>query len=133
MGLSQRGISYANEYKEECIQKGVLFEKYFYEMHMREGGKIKDKTKQWKKQLEELEDNYLDVKEVETAIAEAKDTIKEDLEKLISDNPSILQKDLYAHFSIHVKHLLLEALYQLQVEGKLKKEKSGNSNKLWIE
>lgn len=126
-------LSYTQEYKEECIKKGILFEKYFYEGHMSECGKIKDKTKQWRKELEELEENYLDVKEAESAIAEAKETMKDDLEKLIKANPGILQKDLYSHFNKHVKHLLLEELYKLQLEGKLKKEKFGNSNKLWIE
>lgn len=126
-------IAYTIEYREECIRRGVLFEKYFDETFMIHNGKRVNEINEWKNRISEIEDNYLDIKEAEDAVKQAEGTMREDLIRLITENPGILQKELYSHFNKHVKQVLLDNLYQLQTEGILRKEKSGNSNKLWID
>lgn len=124
-------INYFLFYKDECRQKGELFELYFDQMWMHKDSKKYDFIKEWQNELTEIEDSYLDIKETEDAIEKAKPTIKEDLFLIIKDNPGILQKDIYLKFEPAIKQLVLDTLYELVCEGKIKKEKFGNSNKLY--
>lgn len=126
-------IAYYNAYKGECEARGGDFEKYFLGMHVYANGKKDALINMWTKELADLEDGYLDIKEKEDVLARALPTLKEDVAAVIQSNPGILQKDLYKHFHPLLKDSIYSVLYELLQEGKLQKEKSGNSNKLNIQ
>lgn len=119
-------------YKKECEDRGGDFWKYFLGMHVYVNGKKDYLINTWKKELEDLEDGYLDIKGKEDVLAKALPTLKADIVTVIQGNPGILQKDLYKHFDPLLKESIYSVLYELLQEGRLKKEKSGNSNKLFI-
>ena len=125
-------IAYYNVYKKECEERGGDFYKYFLGMHVYVNGKKDFLINKWQTELENLEDGYLDVKEKEDVIAKAKPTLKADIIAVIQNNQGILQKDLYSHFDPLLKEEIYSTLYELLKEGKLTKEKSGNTNKLFI-
>ena len=125
-------ITYYEAYKKECEDRGGDFWKYFLGMHVYVNGKKDYLINTWKQELENLEDGYLDSKEKEDVLAKALPTLKADIVAVIQSNPGILQKDLYKHFDPLLKESIYSTLYELLQEGRLKKEKSGNSNKLFI-
>lgn len=125
-------INYFQAYRAECEERGGDFEKYFLGMHVYVNGKKDFLLNKWQKELEDLEDAYLDIKEKEDIVAKALPSLKADVVEVIKTNPGILQKDLYKMFDPLLKESIYTILYQLLQEGVLKKEKSGNSNKLYI-
>ena len=125
-------ITYYHTYRQECEERGGDFYKYFLGMHVYVNGKKDFLINKWQTELKNLEDGYLDVKEKEDVIAKAKPTLKADIIAVIQSNQGILQKDLYSHFDPLLKEEIYATLYELLKEGKLTKEKCGNSNKLFI-
>ena len=123
-------IQYFTKFKQKFENKGVYFEQYFDEMHLHNAGKKVNPLKEWKKELEELQDGYLDSKEAEDVIAKEGPILRRKIIETIKNNPNILQKDLVKMFHPALKQMVLEQLWNLTKEGIVIKEKSGNSNAL---
>ena len=59
--------------------------------------------------------------------------VETDLKNIISNNPGVLQSELYKNFDPLLKDVISEILYYWAKEGKVNREKSGRSYKLfWI-
>ncbi|MDO4501519.1 MAG: DUF4236 domain-containing protein [Erysipelotrichaceae bacterium] len=119
--------------KADFESKGVYFEKYFNDHFYTNAGKKYDPVKLWKKELEELEDGYLDAKEAEEIRSKALPTLQNDVLQIIKDNDGILQKELVKRFHPCLKNDVLNVLWELTKDGVITKEKSGNSNILKIQ
>lgn len=124
-------MSFYKEYQAECISKGIYFEKYFNDMHGQMNCKSKDVIAEWQSRLDDMEASYLDTKEAEDILAKEGPMLKENVYKLIQENPGIYQKDITNYFHASLSSLVLTHLYELTKEGKVRKEKEGKCNKLY--
>lgn len=126
-------VAYFKEYEKECSEKGECYEKYFLDMHIKQPDKpkyawLKDK----KDRLKYLKENYENIKEE----AKIKDEQGKDLSKklieILSNNPGILQSDIYKQFHEVMKDEISSKLYFWNKNGKIRREKSGRSFKVYL-
>lgn len=119
-------ITYLEEYKKYCYSKNECYIFYYakqYE-HCHNSWKtdfaLISNYQEW---LKELEDNYDSYKLRETLIK----TLPDDLYLFLKGNNGILQKNIYKSFDTVIKNDIQNLLYQWQKEGKINREKQGNS------
>lgn len=121
-------VLYMEDVEKLCKSKGECFEFWFNEILTDKGY-----LKQRKKELETLS----------ISLSKTQDEY-EQKQKLLSDiytvlwnflisNTGILQKDLYKHFDSSIKSEIQSLLYEWDKSGKIKREKSGNTYKLFIQ
>lgn len=131
--LLKEFITFFKEYENECLEKGECYQKYFLDMHIKEPDKpkyswLKDK----KDRLKYLEENYQKIKgDAEIKEKESKDLSKKLIE-LISNNSGILQSDIYKQFHEVMKDEISSKLYFWNKSGKIRREKSGRTYKIYL-
>lgn len=59
-------------------------------------------------------------------------TLKNDVIHVIRENPGILQKDLYQEFDSDFKQDISNMLYTMDKDQEIKREKSGNTYKVYV-
>jgi len=81
-----------------------------------------------KEELEYIEKNYDKLLQKESK----RKTLKNDVIRIIRENPGILQKDLYQEFDSDFKQDISNMLYTMDKDHEIKREKSGNTYKLYV-
>lgn len=130
--LLKEFITFFKEYENECLEKGECYQKYFLDMHIKQPNKTKYSWLNDKKdRLKYLEENYQKIKkEIEIKERESKDLSKKLIE-MISKNPGILQSDIYKQFHEVMKDEISSKLYFWNKNGKIRREKSGRTYKIY--
>lgn len=121
-------VLYMEDVEKLCKSKGECFEFWFNEILTGEGY-----LRQRKKELDTLSVALSKVQEG----YEQKQKLLSDLDTVLWDflisNTEILQKDLYKHFDISIKSDLQSLLYEWDKSGKIKREKVGNTYKIFTQ
>ena len=113
-------------YKEVGLYEGRYFEYYIA---------YDDNIKSFENRLKYIEENmdFLLKEERKKELEnKARPTIKNELLNIITNNPGILQKDIYKEFDPLLKDFIGSTLYSMSDDKKIIREKSGNSYKLYI-
>lgn len=143
IALLKELIAYYYEYRKECISMGECYFKYFSDMHMHcHNSKNKDFefVAPAEERLKYIQENYEKlVQEQQTkADNEAKKqsllngiNLCTELENTIRSQAGILQSDLYKTFDPLLKDEISLMLYEWTKSGKITREKSGRSYKLY--
>lgn len=125
-------ISTFNTFKNFCTQKGlggqIYFSNYWGHCHNSKNTDFVFISKILKL-LKYLEANYDSEKNKILAI----ENLQYELLKIISDNPGILQKDIYNFFDTYLKSEVQSKLYDMDSHKKIYREKYGNTYKLYLE
>ena len=85
----------------------------------------------FKKELDDLKLNYTRLKQDEVQKSKELVDLDSRIIKALKSNPGILQKDIYALFDPVVKADVQERLYFWEKEGKIKREKTGSTYKVF--
>lgn len=89
----------------------------------------------WSKELDSIKENIeilqQEFEEKQAFEANVLPTLEKELLKIIKEQPGILQKDIYKLFNPVAKSYISETLYQAGKSGKIIREKSGNTYKLF--
>jgi hypothetical protein len=90
------------------------------------GGQIKN--------IEEIVDFFPELSAWKEVVNGAKETasLSASLMKVVNDNPGTLQKDIKKLINIEDGKKVANVLYYMELYGKIRKEKSGNTNQLFI-
>ena len=123
-------LTFIKQTQHMCDEKGECYGYWFKvyavgELHERYGKELAD----MKADFDKLDVDYQERVRFEKDVLP---TLKEDLIRIIKKNPGIMQKDLVKMYDPIGKNYISEILYFMNKEGKLKREKSGNSYKLSI-
>ena len=65
-------------------------------------------------------------------IKQFKKNAESEILKIIQNNPGILQTEIYDYFDVIYKNTIRNVIKKLESEGKIKKNKSGNTYKIYI-
>lgn len=121
-------VLYMEDIEKICKSKGECFEFWFNEILTGKGY-----LKQRKKELENLSISLSKTQEE----YEQKQKLLSDIDTVLWDflisNTGILQKDLYKHFDISIKSDIQSLLYEWNKSGKIKREKVGNTYKIFTQ
>ena len=117
--------------KKLCASKGECYEFWCNEILIGKGclEKRTEELKDLENNLEDLEEKYKKRAFFETEILP---NLENELLKIIKENPGIIQKDIYKKFDQDLKSDISSLLYFMAKDGKIKREKAGNSYKLNI-
>lgn len=121
-------VLYMEDVKKICKEKGECFEFWFDEILTG-----KDYLKKRKKELEILSISLSKTQEEYEQKKKLLSDIDTVLWSFLISNTGILQKDLYKHFDSSIKSEIQSLLYEWDKSGKIKREKSGNTYKLFIQ
>lgn len=143
--LLKAEIAFYYEYQNECKSRGECYFKYFSDMHMHcHNSRNPDfeYIASSEARLKYLQENY------DKAVKEAKEekereerkqnllvsiNLEGELEKILKADPGILQSEVYKLFDSLLKDEVSKTLYYLAKDGKISREKSGRSYKLfWL-
>lgn len=125
----KKAIAEYDKIKSFCESKGKGGSLYYQNRFAEDKKMVIDEYQNF------LQEDYPEMKEAEKEEAEYRKhckQIKSEIVKLASGNQPCLQKDLYSHFSLEDKDLILKLLGELVTDGKIIKQKQGNSNLLHI-
>lgn len=130
--LLKEFIAFFKEYENECSEKGECYQKYFLDMHIKQPNRpryswLKDK----KERLKYLEENYKKIKDESKIKEEQCKDLSEKLIQIISNNPGILQSDIYKQFHEVIRDEVSSKLYFWNKSGKIIREKSGRTYKIY--
>lgn len=128
-------IKFYYKYKQECIDLGGCYCKYFSDMYMHcSNSKNKDFEQVLPKEerLLYLIDNYNQLIKEEKEINASLEDLDNKILTLIKNNNGILQTEIYKKFSPLVKGEISTKLYYLEKGNIIRKEKIGNKNKLYL-
>ena len=124
-------VLYMQDVKKLCASKGECYEFWCNEILIGKGY-LEQRTTE----LKELEDNLeaLEEKYNKRVLFESEilPNLENEVLKIIKENPGIIQKDIYKRFDPDVKSDISSLLYFMAKDGKIKREKAGNSYKLNI-
>ncbi|MBE6145069.1 MAG: hypothetical protein E7171_00445 [Firmicutes bacterium] len=133
--LLKKFVSYFEAYQNECKIKGKSYEKYFYDMHIQGSSKKGKPDYYWlnerKERLNYLEGNRDKLIEEKRFKEEALKDLPQKLKNIIRNNPGILQSEIYKEFDKILKDEISSQLYFWAKDGKIKREKSGNTYKIY--
>lgn len=121
-------IEYIENVEMLCKSKGECFEFWFKEILTNEGY-----LEQRKEELFTLSANLSELQKIYEQKQILLSGIDADLYNLLSSNTGILQKDLYKHFDSSIKSEIQSLLYEWDKSGKIRREKFGNTYKLFIQ
>lgn len=128
-GALKSFISYLNDCKKLCASQGECHLKWFQDI-IADDSYIQARTED----LREIEENFekleADYKKRQNIEKNILPNLQHDLLVFISKNPNVLQKDIHNYFSPSSQEYISEALYNLRKNGKIVREKSGNTYKL---
>ena len=113
----------AEAYSKKC---GECYERYFHDMYT-ENPNFLNLLNKRKEELEYIEKNYDKLLQKESK----RKTLKNDVIRIIRENPGILQKDLYQEFDSDFKPDISNMLYTMDKDQEIKREKSGNTYKVY--
>uniref|UniRef100_UPI00402893D8 hypothetical protein n=1 Tax=Eubacterium sp. TaxID=142586 RepID=UPI00402893D8 len=119
-------VEYIELFKNYCYSKDECYIYYFassYEHCHNSRSNNFSLVDSYKDRLQELLDNYGDIKNHQ----ELQNTIETDLLHFLKENNPILQKDIYKSFDSALKSDIQSLLYYWQKEGKIIREKQGNT------
>lgn len=124
-------VLYMQDVKKLCASKGECYEFWCNEILIGKGylEKRTEELKDLENNLEDLEEKYKKRAFFETEILP---NLENELLKIIKENPGIIQKDIYKKFDQDLKSDISSLLYFMAKDGKIKREKAGNSYKLNI-
>lgn len=108
-----------------CKTKGNLFYIWFSDIIASE-----DYIEDREKELEELTSNFDRIDKEEKEYQNLRNVLENSLFTLVKENPEILQKDIYTHFSPLLKANIIDLLYQWDKSGKIQRVKAGNTYKI---
>ena len=130
--LLEEFIAFFKEYENECKAMGECYEKYFIDMHIKNLDKPNyswlNERKERLKYLEENKDKLIAEKQIKDVCL--KDLIQK-LENIIVNNQGILQSEIYKQFNEIMKDEISSQLYYWAKEGKIRREKSGKTYKIY--
>ncbi len=89
---------------------------------------LADELKYLEEHYNEIEKEYKKRQYIEQVLIP---DLKKKSFKIIKDNPGILQTEVYGHFEPEVKRHVQDAIYQLNREEKIHREKQGRTYKLY--
>lgn len=122
-------VGYMSRTKKTLAKKGECFNYWRDELF------TDDFLERWSKELDNMRENidrlegeYEEKQAFETNILP---TLEKKLLKIIKEQPGISQKDIYKLFDPIAKSYISEKLYQAGKSGKIIREKSGNTYKLF--
>lgn len=119
-------IQYMEDVQTLCDSKGECFSVWCSEYLI--GGGVLEKRKADLKYMEEHFDELLEKEKFDKAFKEnVLPHLREDLLKIIEDNPGILQTDVYKMFGPEAKDSLSSELYFMAKDGLIHREKQGRS------
>ena len=132
-------INYYYSYKNECKEKGECFYKYFENMHMKcfdSQNPCFELVQPKEERLAYIKSNYqslinkeIRLKKIEQDIIP---TLGENLLNIISENPGIIQTDIYKMYDEDIKSYISEKLYFFDHKEKLiRREKYGRTYKIY--
>lgn len=124
-------VLYMQDVKKLCASKGECYEFWCNEILIGKGY-LEQRTAELKKledNLEALEEKYNKRVLFESEILP---NLENEVLKIIKENPGIIQKDIYKKFDQDLKSDISSLLYFMAKDGKIKREKAGNSYKLNI-
>lgn len=129
-------IDYYEDFKAKCYSKNECFQKYFQDQweHCSNSRNVDfEYITPYKEELKNLLDNYDSVKKYEQKRLKNLQGYENAIHELIKTSPGILQKDIYRHFDESIKADIQDLLYNWNKSGKIKREKFGNSYKLFLQ
>lgn len=122
-------VRYMEEVRSLCKSKGECYEYWrislFDDEYFNRRKLDLDRIGQ---NIENMETAYQKKQALEREIVP---TLEKELLKIIYESPGILQKDLYKMFDADLKNYIQELLYFSEKNGKIVREKSGNTYKLF--
>lgn len=121
------------ELKDYCVTLGSEYEDYFSRTWEHcHNSKCADfcYISRYEKQLDQIQQNYVTLKEKDTAYMQNVKDLKPRVLDCIRDNPGILQTELYKRFDASVKTDIQEILYYLSKDGLISRQKKGNTYEL---
>lgn len=122
-------VNYMNRAKKTLAKKGECFNYWRDELF------TDDFLARWSKELDKMREDAQKLEQEYEArrLFEAKilPTLEKELLKIIKEQPGVLQKDVYKMFDPVGKKYIQEKLYYAEKSGKIIREKSGNTYKLF--
>lgn len=83
---------------------------------------------QHKERLQYLEENMDSLLKKEKTLA----TLQDDLQRILKEEPGIIQADLYKRFAPELKNDISNMLYTMNAKGLIRREKNGRSYSLYM-
>lgn len=120
-------ILYLNDCKKLCASKGECHLKWFSDCIANDS--------YIQKRIEELRlltSNFEEMTNTYNIRKETLPNLDKQILQYIRNNPGILQKDLYCNFDSCLKNDISKIIYYLSKNDKIKREKHGNTYKLFI-
>lgn len=123
-------VSYMNRTKKLLEKKGECFNYWRDELFTDEF------LDRWSKELDNMREN-IDALKIEYEAkqdfeANILPKLERELLKIIKENPGVLQKDVYKMFDPIAKSYIQEKLYSAEKSHRIRREKSGNTYKLFL-
>lgn len=127
-------IEYYDAFKSKCYSKNQCFQKFFqdcWEHCSNSRNADFEYITPYKEELYNLLNNYDSIKKQEQNRCTNLHDYENKVYLLIKSSPGILQKDIYKCFDESIKTDIQDLLYQWNKSGKIKREKSGNTYKIY--
>lgn len=116
--------------KKQCEKKGECFNYWREELFTNDFLQTRsNELEDLRQNIDKLEAAFQAKADFETNVLP---TLEKQLLRIIKENPGILQKDIYKMFAPEGKIHVQEKLYYAEKSKKIRREKSGNSYKLYI-
>lgn len=120
-------ILFLQDTQKLCLSKGECYAKWFDNIIADE-----DYLATRISEMNDLKNNFLALENEFNLKSKYEPTLQHDLFQMIKNNPGIIQSDIYKQFPSVLKNSISESLYHQAKNGEIRREKSGNSYRIYI-
>lgn len=118
--------------RDKCASLGSGYKKYFLKMWEHCSKNNDFYVTKFEKELQELQENYQELKQKELIHSRESKNLDHRVFSVLAKSPGILQTDVYKCFCPEVKDDIQTILYFWERDGKIRREKSGRTYKIYL-